>query len=45
MFVERSEPEGFKGEVRSDAYKSLLGIVVRGIRYEGLNLQIAMEVF
>ena len=43
--VERSGPEGFKGGLRSDACKSLLGIVVRGIRYEGLNLQIAMEVF
>ena len=43
--VEGTGLEGFKGGVRSDACKSLLGIVVRGIRYEGQNLQIEMEVF
>ena len=43
--VERSGPEGFKGGVRSDACKSLLGIVVRGIIYEGQYLQIVKEVF
>ena len=30
--VERSGLEGFNGGVRSDVCKSLLGIVVRGIR-------------
>ena len=38
--VEGTEPEGFKKRVRSDACKLLLGIVVRGIKHEGQNLQI-----
>ena len=29
--IEGTGPEGFKGGVRSDACKSLLGIVLRGI--------------
>ena len=35
--VERTGPEWFKGGVRSDGCKSLLGIVVRRIGHEGKN--------
>ena len=38
--VEGTGPEGCKAGFRSDAWKWLLGIVVRGIGHEGQNLQI-----
>ena len=39
--VEETEPEGFRGGVRSHACKSLLGRVMGGIGHEEQNLQIA----